>query len=144
MNTDLINRAVLSAPGEGKELGILKVRLSAAQTGGGFEVFEHSSPSFPSPHIHRDHEELFYIVDGSVTFTLGQEVTVASAGSLVLIPRGMRHAFKPNAGARMLFFLMPAGLEGFFKEMGEGLAAGRAEPEVRAALAGKYDSWPTA
>ncbi len=42
----------------------------------------------------------------------------------------------------MLFFVMPAGLEGFFKEMGEGFAAGRSEPDVRAALAGKYDSWP--
>ena len=143
MNTDLVNRAVLSAPGEGKDLGLLKLRLSAAQTGGALEAFEHSSTGSPPPHIHRDHDELFYIIEGSVTFTQGQEDFVASAGSLVFIPRGIRHAFKPNPGARILFFVMPAGMEGFFKEMGQGFAAGRPEPDVRAALAGKYDSWPT-
>ncbi len=143
MNTDLVNRAVLSAPSEGKDLGLLKLRLSSAQTGGVLEVFEHSSQGSPLPHIHRDHDELFYILEGSVIFTSGQEDIVVSAGSLIFMPRGMRHAFKPNPGARMLFFVIPAGLEGFFKEMGEGFAARRAEPDVRAALAGKYDSWPT-
>ncbi len=143
MDTDLINRAVLSAPGEGKDLGLLKLRLSSAQTGGALEVFEHSGTGSPLPHIHREHDEFFYIIEGSVTFTQGQENFVASAGSLVFIPRGMRHGFKPNPGARMLFFVLPAGLEGFFKEMGEGFRAGRPEPDVRAALAGKYDSWPT-
>ena len=142
METELVNRAVCSAPGEGKDLGLLKLRLSSAQTAGVIEVFEHSSQGSPLPHIHRDHEELFYILEGSVVFTSGQEDFVASAGSLIFIPRGMRHAFKPNAGARMLFFVMPAGLEGFFKEMGEGFAARRPETDVRAALAGKYDSWP--
>ncbi len=143
MNTDLVNRGVISAPGEGKDMGILKIRLSSAETGGALEAFEHSSIASPSPHIHRDHDELFYIIEGSVKFLLDKEEVEAQAGSLVFVPRGMRHAFKPNQGAHMLIFVAPAGLEGFFKEMGQGLAGGRAESDVRAALAGKYDSWPT-
>jgi len=35
-------------------------------------------------------------------------------------------------------------LAGFFEELGAGLAAGRADAEVRGALGGKYDSYPEA
>ena len=42
-----------------------------------------------------------------------------------------------------LVFVIPANLEGFFRELlGEGLAAGRSEADLRAELAGKYDSYP--
>ncbi len=142
MNTDLVNRAVVSAPGEGQKIGNFRVRLSSAQTGGALEVFEHFDIGFPPPHIHHDHEEFFYIIEGTVKLTLGKEEVEAQAGSLVFVPRGTRHAFKPNEGARMLFFVIPAGLEGFFKELSDGFAQGRADTDIRAALAGKYDSWP--
>jgi len=33
-------------------------------------------------------------------------------------------------------------LEGFFEELGTGLAQGRNSDDIRAALAGKYDSIP--
>jgi len=36
----------------------------------------------------------------------------------------------------------PAGLEGFFEELGAGVAGGRSGLEMREALAGKYDSIP--
>jgi hypothetical protein len=42
-----------------------------------------------------------------------------------------------------LLIIAPAGLDGFFAELGDGLAAGRSSDEIRAALAGKYDSTPT-
>ncbi len=142
MDTDLANRAVLSAPGEGQKIGNFRLRLSSAQTGGAIEVFEHYDVGFPPPHIHRDHDEFFYNIEGSVKLTLGKEELEVPAGSLVFVPRGMRHSFKPNEGARLLVFVIPAGLEGFFKELSERLAAGQANSDVRAALAGKYDSWP--
>jgi hypothetical protein len=46
----------------------------------------------------------------------------------------------PNAAVVLL--VAPAGLEGFFVELGEGLQAGRSGAEIRAALAGRYDSIP--
>ncbi len=143
MDAELVNRAVFSAPGEGQKIGNFRLRLSSAQTGGAIEAFEHFDVGFPPPHIHHDHDEFFYIIEGSVKLTLGKEEVEAPAGTLAFVPRGMRHSFKPNEGARMLVFVIPAGLEGFFKEMDERLASGQANPAVRAALAGKYDSWPT-
>jgi hypothetical protein len=73
---------------------------------------------------------------------VGSQEVEATADSVVYIPRGTPHAFKHSEGARALAFVIPANLEGFFRELGEGLAAGRPEAELRAALAGKYDSWP--
>jgi hypothetical protein len=37
---------------------------------------------------------------------------------------------------------IPAGLEGFFDELGKGLTEGKTSEEIRAILAGKYDSIP--
>ncbi len=142
-NPVLVEQAVRSLPGEGPALSIFgRVRLSSAQTGGRLEVFQFDVQMGPPPHLHHDHDECFYILEGVYTFTLGQEQVEAPAGSLVNVPRGTRHGFKPGPGARALVFIYPAGIEGFFRELGDGFAAGRTEPEIRAALKDKYDSEP--
>jgi mannose-6-phosphate isomerase-like protein (cupin superfamily) len=144
MNSNVGNHAILSGPGEGERLGIAgRLKVSTAQTGGAFEVIELDAPRGPLPHVHHNHEECFYVIEGVFTFVLGTEEMEAPAGSVVFVPRGMRHAFKPGEGARALVFSSPGGLlEGFFREMSEGLTTGRPEAELRAALAGKYDAWP--
>ncbi len=144
MNSNGRSRAFVSAPGEGKRLGKAGLlRVSTAQTGGAYEVVELDGETGPLPHIHQDREECFYIIEGTFTFVLGSEEITAPAGSVTFVPRGTRHAFRRSAGARALVFASPGGLlEGFFRELAEGIQAGRSEPEMRAALAGKYDSWP--
>ena len=121
-------------------IGILKA--SAAQTGGAFEVIEYVGPAVPPPHIHREHDEAFYILAGTFRFLLGHEKLEAPSGSLVVVPRGTRHGFETNEGCKALLFTIPAGLEGFFVELGAGLAEGRSSAEIRATLAGRYDSHP--
>ncbi len=144
MNSDIVKNAHLSKTGEGQILGKsgLRLKVSSAQTGGAFEVIELAGPGSPPPHVHQDHDECFYIIEGIYTFTLGTEEMEAPADSVVFVHHGTPHAFKHSEGARALVFLIPAGLEDFFHELGEGIAAGRSEAELRAALAGKYDSWP--
>lgn len=127
------------------------VRAAAEETGGGFEVYELGIPAGaardvvgdgPPPHVHREHEEAFYILEGKLTFSFGQETAVAPRGALVVVPRGTRHSFVGEAGSRCLVFAIPGGLAGFFQELGAGLAAGHADAEMRAVLAGTYDSYP--
>ncbi len=144
MTSMVIDRAFVSAPGEGQILGKtgLRLKVSSAQSGGALEVIELVGTGSPLPHVHRGHDECFYIVEGLYTFTIDGREAKAAADSVVFVPRGTPHSFKHSEGARALVFVLPANLEGFFREMGEGLAAGRSEVEVRAALAGKYDSWP--
>ncbi len=144
MNAHMVNHWVRSEPGEGQILGKsgLRLKVGSAQTGGAFEVIEIRGPGHPMPHVHRDHDECFYVIEGLFTFTIGTQEVKASAESVVFVPRGTPHAFKHSEGARALVFVIPANLEGFFREIGEGIAAGRSEAEVRGELAGKYDSWP--
>jgi mannose-6-phosphate isomerase-like protein (cupin superfamily) len=125
------------------------IRAGAEETGGGFEVYEIGVPdqhlglgAGPPPHVHREHEEAFYILDGEFTFTLGSASAAAPEGTLIVVPRGTRHHFVGKAGSRALVLAVPGGLAGFFQELGAGIATGRADAELRAALAGKYDSYP--
>ncbi len=144
MNSNDGGHAFVSAPGDGERLGVGGLlKVSTAQTSGAFEVIELDESKGPLPHIHRDRDECFYVIEGRFTFVLGTQELAAPAGSVVFVPRGTRHAFRPSQGARALVFSIPGGLlEGFFRELSEGFRAGRPEAELRAALAGKYDTWP--
>jgi mannose-6-phosphate isomerase-like protein (cupin superfamily) len=118
------------------------LRASAADTGGSFEIIDYKGPAVPPPHIHREHDEIFYILEGRFSFIIGHATKDAGAGSLVWVPRGTRHGFSVQPGSRALLVTIPAGLEGFFEELGKGLTEGKTSDEIRAALADKYDSIP--
>lgn len=45
----------------------------------------------PPPHIHPTTDELFYVASGDATFLLGDREVSMTAGSLVFVPRGVRH-----------------------------------------------------
>lgn len=79
---------------------------------------------------------------GTFRFVLGPDTVEAAEGAIVLVPRGSRHGFTIEPGSKALLLTIPAGLEGFFRELGAGLAAGRSSQDIRASLAGKYDSYP--
>jgi mannose-6-phosphate isomerase-like protein (cupin superfamily) len=129
--------------GEGEVLPLIgNLRLSDAQTRRGFEVIEYSGPATPPPHVHRNHDEVFYILEGSFNFVLGHEPVEAPRGALVFVPRGTRHGFTVEPDSKALLFIIPGGLGGFFRELSAGLAADKPSGEIRASLAGKYDSFP--
>src|ERR1700738_3541484 len=131
----------VAGPGVGRELpfiGILTV--SAQQSGGSLEVIDYRGPAAPPPHVHRHRDELFYVLKGAFAFIVGARDFDVGPGGTVFVPRGTRHGFKPAPDSQALLIIAPAGLEGFFAELGEGLSAGRPSDDIRAALAGKYDS----
>ena len=119
-----------------------RLRASAAETDGKFEIIEYEGPAVPPPHIHREHDEIFFILEGRFSFVIGHATQEADTGSLVWVPRGTRHGFDVQPGSRALLVTIPAGLEGFFAELGKGLSNGKTSDEIRAELAGKYDSIP--
>jgi mannose-6-phosphate isomerase-like protein (cupin superfamily) len=47
----------------------------------------------PPQHRHGRHDEGFYVVSGTATFTVGQESHAAPAGTLVMVPPGAPHTF---------------------------------------------------
>lgn len=67
--------------------------------------------SGPPPHYH-DQDEGFYVVDGQVTYTAGEQRIVATSGSFIWIPRGTVHGFRVDTPtATLLNLYTPAGFE---------------------------------
>lgn len=145
--TDHITRSqngFVMAPGEGRTLPMFgQVKISGRETGGAFEAIEfQGNAASPPPHIHRERDECIHVLDGRFTFTLGYDEIEAAPGSWVFVPRGTRHGFTASSDARALILVAPAGLEEFFAELGEGLAAGKPTQEIRTGLKGRFDSIP--
>jgi quercetin dioxygenase-like cupin family protein len=70
-------------------------------------------------HLHRDSDEIIYVLSGEITFKIGDQVTVGGPGTCAFIPRGVAHAWK-NTGietARPLFMYTPAGAGKWFEEL---------------------------
>ena len=84
---------------------------------------------------------MFYILDGDFSFTLGTDELKSGLARWCSFPEGPATGSRPAPGQALLLTI-PSGLEGFFEELGTGLAAGRSNEEMRAAPAGKYDSFP--
>lgn len=94
---------------------VLRMMLaSSEQTGGAYTLIEELCPrgSGPPPHWHEQHE-LFYVIDGEVTFSTGEdERRVAGPGSFVFIPSGTVHSFRVDSETcRLLNGYTPAGFE---------------------------------
>src|SRR5262245_60624563 len=144
----------------GKALGT-KLLLSADQTGGAFGLVEHDLPAgqLGSPvHTHADEDEYSYVVSGTLSALVGDEVVEAGPGEVVAKPRGIPHAFW-NAGDEPVVFvelITPGGFEGYFFElagpfnaqdleaMGEVRARYRLDmrPETIGELSGRYGLEP--
>lgn len=75
--------------------GVHSVLLCAA-TGGRWEVAESFVPagfSGPPLHVHDCLDETFYVIEGELTFRLGDEVVTGASGTTVHVPRGLAHTF---------------------------------------------------
>ena len=67
----------------------------------------------PGPHAHEANEELFYVIEGTMSFLAGAEWIEAPRGSFLRIPAGMTHDFenRSNARAGVLNVYVPGGFE---------------------------------
>ncbi len=83
----------------------------------------------PGPHIHHLEDEQFYILEGNLTYWVGDQTFQVSAGDFIHIPRGTVHAFKNGISpAKLLVTFSPAGIEKFFQEVGEPVIDRTAQP----------------
>ena len=66
----------------------------------------------PDPHVHHEHVDAFYVVEGELVFGLGPDVEAAwaPAGTFVLVPPDVVHTFgnESDARARYLNFHAPS------------------------------------
>ena len=57
------------------------------------------TPAGPGPHSH-DEDDLFFVLEGTMSFMVGDAWTDAPAGSFILIPGGVTHDFQNRGDAR--------------------------------------------
>ncbi len=114
-------------PGQGKKLWVtdelMTFKASGEDTGGAYSLTDSMVPpqGGPPPHIHHREDEAFWVLEGELEVTVGEATFGAGAGSFVHLPKGVPHAYR-NVGsgpARFLTLIVPAGLEGFFEEVGK-------------------------
>ena len=88
--------AIVLGPGEGEQLSGRLRELRVKYESSELEVLEFwCEPGFGpiEPHVHEDHVDSFYVLEGEVEFTIGDEVRRAGPGSWVAAPPGVRHGF---------------------------------------------------
>jgi hypothetical protein len=80
------------------------VLLRSEQSGGAVAVVVNAVPAeFDGPPLHsHEFDETFYVLDGTLTFQLNEELTTATRGELVFAPRGTAHTFANLSGAPAL------------------------------------------
>jgi quercetin dioxygenase-like cupin family protein len=99
------------------------LKATGAQTGGASGLIEQvMPPGTGSPwHLHHAEDESFYVLEGTITFLVGDERITAGPGAYVFGPRGIPHGFRVEGErpARFLLMVTPAGFEEFVAELGE-------------------------
>jgi quercetin dioxygenase-like cupin family protein len=126
-------------------VGNLRIKIGAAESGGALSLVEYQilPGGRTVPHYHLKIYESVFISEGELRVRVGDEWTIQAAGTTILLPVGVVHAWE-NSGtepARMLIISTPA-VDGFFEEMGtlvENAPDGKPGLEQLRELNQKYD-----
>jgi quercetin dioxygenase-like cupin family protein len=126
MPTDVTPRPYHLRAQEGRpvwHLGALLVfKATSEATGGRCWAKELLGPrGMAAPqHVHSREDEAFYVLDGELSFYIGNDTVRASTGSFVWAPRDVPHTFcVESETARFVAFATPGGFEHFFFATGE-------------------------
>lgn len=99
-------------PGEGAG-----VKASGRSTEGAISLVDSTATGGAPLHTHRDEDECFFIIDGTITVRCGDNRWEANAGSFVFLPREIPHAWDVvGRQARLLIITTPGGFEQFLRE----------------------------
>jgi quercetin dioxygenase-like cupin family protein len=119
--------------------GSVKVLVRGGDSAGRVAVMDNmSSAGFAGPPLHHHaFDEAFYVLEGELTFQLGDELLTRGAGELAFVARGVHHTFanRSDAEARMLLICTPAGFERYFQRMAARAAGVDPPPEA-------LEPWP--
>jgi pimeloyl-ACP methyl ester carboxylesterase/quercetin dioxygenase-like cupin family protein len=138
---------------DGGEIGLegpirLRILEDGSATGhrlGIAEITIASHTAGPPQHRHHGHDEGFYVVAGTATFTVGAETHTAPAGTLVMVPPGAPHTFA-NASDEPVILLntfTPDLYVQYFRDIREITASGQPiTPDQITGLMARYATEP--
>jgi quercetin dioxygenase-like cupin family protein len=109
--------------------GRVTVKVAGAETSNAFSQIEVDDPRGGGTplHVHHNEDETFYVLEGELTFLVGNERIDVAAGDFLFAPRDIPHAYVVRSErARILSTISPAGIEQLFVSLGTPVAG--AEP----------------
>lgn len=119
--------------GKGEQVGVMgdnyRIVVSGKDTDGQYAIVDMLVPpgGGPTPHSHPNIHETFFVMEGELLYKTEAGHVTVKAGGFVDVPKGGAiHCFKnvSDKNARVLCTVAPAGLEEFFKELGEPVKDG--------------------
>lgn len=137
-------QGIVVQPGQGQSWEMAPgpsatLELLGDATGGSVTLFEETVPvgTKSTFHLHHDSDEVAWVLDGEITFLIGDEITVGGPGTCAFMPRGVRHAWK-NSGTetgRVVFLCTPASAGAYVEALQRARSAGASlGPDEGAAL----------
>jgi quercetin dioxygenase-like cupin family protein len=102
----------------------------------GEEPLDHVKGEEPSDHVHPTEDEMFYVLEGAITFRCDNESFELEKGGFIFLPRGIRHGYtvRSEEPVRLLVVTSPVregsrrGWGGFVADMELGQGELVAQP----------------
>jgi mannose-6-phosphate isomerase-like protein (cupin superfamily) len=107
-------RPIVVPPGQGHRVGNVEFLARTVDTPRfTFAIIEIAAGRELDEHVHDAEDDAFYIVEGEMTFTFGDEEIAAPPGTFVLVPPDVPHGFRNDGDVpvRMLNLHAPAGFD---------------------------------
>jgi quercetin dioxygenase-like cupin family protein len=111
-----VAHAIFLGPGEGERIPGEHREFVVKAERPELEVIEFEcTPEFGpvDPHVHPEHTDSFYVLEGELEFTLGDETLRAGPGTFVAAAPGVRHGFRNPGPGRARFLNVHAPATGF-------------------------------
>jgi mannose-6-phosphate isomerase-like protein (cupin superfamily) len=135
---------VLHVPSEGGEAISVYgdtdiIKVASEETAGALTFMETVVPPHAGPplHIHRRESEAIYVLDGDLKIVDGDRSFLVANGGFVYMPQGSTHRFENvrDTPSTILLFFIPAGFEGYLKEMAASVTGDESVAEAHTDLA---------
>ncbi|HMR82737.1 MAG TPA: cupin domain-containing protein [Niabella sp.] len=105
--------------------GYFQTLIVPEQTGNALALLELTLPKGAEPpsHIHTNEDEAFYVLDGEISVTVANNVTVLKQGEALFAPRNVPHSFKIlTERATIMNLITPGALWNYFIAYSEPLS----------------------
>lgn len=93
--------------------------ITTQMTQGRFQMSftDSKAGSEPPLHEHNGEDEIFYVLEGRISFWAADQVATLGPGDCILAPKDVPHTFQADreTGAKWLVLSAPGGLDDFFR-----------------------------
>ncbi len=117
-------------------------KILSSQTNDEYSVIISETPPNQGPplHVHKNEDELFYILKGNYVFNCGSEKIEAKEGDFIKLPRGIPHTFvnMDSVVGITMNTITPGGFENFFNETSKESKENKLTKNKIDSIANKY------